>query len=260
MISVVFSVILIGALGLIIGILLSIASKKLYVEVDKRELEILDVLPGNNCGGCGYAGCQALASAITKNEADTNACIVGGNKVSELVAKIMGSEAKKSTRKTAFVACSGDNIKCKKAFNYEGFESCKAANSMFSGDKACKYGCLGLGDCVKICQFDAISIINGIAKVDKNKCKSCSKCVEVCPKGLISLIPETISNPVKCSSRDIGKDVIKKCDAGCIACGICVKTCEYDAIHIVDNRAVKDVNKCISCGKCDEKCPRHCMV
>ena len=218
-------------------------------------------LPGNNCGGCGFPGCDGLAAAIAKGEAPVNACPVGGAAAAAKIAAIMGQEAGENIRMTAFVKCAGDCEKAGKSYDYIGVKDCKMATLMQNGgEKACSYGCLGYGSCVKACGFDAIHIVNGIAVVDKEKCKACGKCVAECPKHLIELIPYQQKQAVACSSKEKGKAVMSACEIGCIGCRKCVKECPSEAITVVDNVAQIDYEKCTNCGKCKETCPRHIIL
>ena len=255
--GVIISTVIVGATGCLLGFFLSFASEKFKVETDPREDAVLDALPGNNCGGCGYAGCSGLAAAIVKGEAPVNQCPVGGAPVGAKIAEIMGVEAEAGARKVAFVKCSGTCDKTKSLYEYSGVEDCSAmAFVPGGGPKACTYGCLGFGSCVKVCQFDAIHIVDGIAQVDKEMCKACGKCVSACPNHLIEMIPYDATDMVVCSSKDKGKDVMAVCDTGCIACHLCEKNCEHDAIHVVDNIAVIEQDKCVGCHTCVSKCPK----
>ena len=247
----------VGAVGLFIGLFLGIAGIKFKVEVDEREEAVLSALPGNNCGGCGYAGCANLAAAIAKGEAPVNACPVGGEPVGKEIAKIMGVEAGKETKKVAFVACQGTCDKAKTDYEYHGIADCAMLSFVPNGGpKSCDYGCTGFGNCVKACPFDAIHVVDGVAVVDKDTCKACGKCVAACPKHLIELVPYEQKHLVQCSSKDKGKDVMSVCSVGCIGCKMCEKVCESDAVHVVDNIAHIDPEKCTNCGKCAEKCPK----
>lgn len=247
---------IVGAVGIIIGVLLGIASEKFKVEVDERETLVRAELPGNNCGGCGYAGCDALAKAIVEGSAAVNQCPVGGAAVAEKIGAIMGVSAGDSIKKVAFVKCKGTCDKANVKYNYYGIEDCVQMSVVpGTGSKACSYGCLGGGSCVKACQFDAIHIIDGVAVVDKEKCVACGKCAAVCPRHMIDLVPYTAEHLVQCNSHDKGPEVKKKCDAGCIGCTLCTKQCEFDAIHMDNNLAVIDYEKCTNCGKCAAKCP-----
>ena len=251
----------VGGTGLLIGLMLGVAGEKLKVEVDEREEAILGVLPGNNCGGCGYAGCSGLAAAIVKGEAAVGGCPVGGAPVAEQVAAIMGQEVGESTRMVAFVKCAGTCERTEQDYNYHGIEDCKMmAFVPAGGPKSCNHGCIGYGSCVKACQFDAIHIVDGIALVDKEACKACGKCVSECPKNLIELVPYEQERLVQCNSMDKGKDVMKICKVGCIGCRMCEKVCEADAITITNNVAHIDPAKCTGCGACKEKCPRKIII
>lgn len=255
--GVILATIIVGAVGLLIGLFLCFFSEKFKVPVDEKEIAVRAELPGNNCGGCGYAGCDGLAAAIAKGEASVSACPVGGDAVSNAIAAVMGVDAGASEKKVAFVKCAGNCEVAKESYVYSGPKDCAiAATASGGGSKSCSYGCLGYGNCVKACPFDAIHIVDGIAKVDKNACKACSKCIAACPKKLIELIPYEASQVVQCSSKDKGKDVIGACSVGCIGCGICVKNCPAGAITLEQNIAHIDQSLCTHCGMCMEKCPK----
>ncbi len=259
--GIITATVIVGVVGLIVGLFLGIAAISFKVEVDEREEAILEVLPGNNCGGCGYAGCSGLAAAIVKGEAPVNACPVGGEAVGNKVAEIMGVEAQAGKKQVAFVHCKGDCNKAKTDYQYYGVEDCAmVAFVPGGGPKSCNYGCLGFGSCVKACPFDAIHIVDGIAVVDKEACKACGKCVAACPKNLISLVPYDAKHIVVCSSQDKGPVAMKVCEVPCIGCGLCKKNCPSGAIEIVDFHAVIDQEKCTKCGKCAEVCPKKCII
>lgn len=246
----------IGAIGIIIGVLLGIASEKFKVEVDEREILVRAELPGNNCGGCGFPGCDGLANAIAAGTAPVSGCPVGGAAVADKIAAIMGVESGASVKKVAFVKCKGTCDKTRVQYNYYGMDDCRKVSVVpGAGEKACVYGCMGYGSCVKACDFDAIHVVDGVAVVDKEKCVACGKCVQTCPNHLIELVPYDAKYLVQCSSHDKGKDVKAKCDSGCIGCTLCMKQCESDAIHMDNNVAVIDYEKCTNCGKCAAKCP-----
>lgn len=252
---------LVGAIGAFIGIFLGIAGIVFKVKVDPKEEAVLGKLPGNNCGGCGFAGCSGLAAAIAKGEAPVNACPVGGEKVAAQIAEIMGVEAAGAEPMVAYVHCQGDCDKAKSDYDYTGAEDCRMmAFVPNGGPKTCNSGCLGYGTCVKECPFDAIHIVNGVAVVDKEKCKACGKCIAVCPKKIISLIPKNAKQAVACSSTDKGPVAMKACAVACIGCGICVKNCPAEAIKVENFHAITDYEKCTGCGVCMEKCPKKAIV
>ncbi len=247
---------IVGGLGILIGLMLGLADRLFAVQTDEREEAVRGALPGNNCGGCGFAGCEALAKAIAKGEAGANACPVGGSEVAAQIAAIMGVEAGEAKRQVAFVHCAGtcDNVKFE--YNYYGAPDCRqAALAPGHAGKACSFACFGLGTCVKICPVNAIFLQDGVAVVDPYVCIGCTACVNVCPQGIIGMRPEGAHIEVRCSSNATGKAVKAVCSVGCIGCGICQKTCPVDAIHVVDHLAHVDHNKCIACGACVEKCP-----
>lgn len=255
-ISIILATAVVGGTGIIIGILLGIAGEKFAVEVDEKEIAVRECLPGNNCGGCGYPGCDGLASAIAKGEAPVNACPVGGDSCARAIGRIMGVDAGDSVRVTAYVKCAGTCEKAKDNYEYVGPEDCRLAmNNPGGGAKACTYGCLGFGNCAKACPFDAIKIVDGIAVVDSDKCKACGKCVAECPKHIIELSPVDATCHVKCSSKDKGVDVKKVCQVGCIGCGLCARNCPSEGIVVENNLAYINQDKCSHCGVCKDKCP-----
>lgn len=259
--GIIMAAVIVGGTGLFIGVFLGLSGKKFAVEVDEREEAIAGVLPGNNCGGCGYAGCSGLAAAIVKGEAEVGTCPVGGAPVAAKIGEIMGVEAGEAKPMTAFVKCAGTCDKAKQDYEYYGIEDCVMMNFVQNGGpKSCNYGCMGYGTCVKACPFDAIHIVDGVALVDKSACKACGKCVAACPKGLIELVPMDQKHLVQCSSKDKGKDVMSACSVGCIGCKMCEKVCEFDAVHVEDNIAHIDPEKCTNCGKCAEKCPKKIIL
>jgi Na+-translocating ferredoxin:NAD+ oxidoreductase RNF subunit RnfB len=253
--GIIIATLVVGIIGLLIGIALVATGKKFYVEVDERETQVREHLPGNNCGACGFAGCDAVAAAIVKGEAPANACPVNSEAGNAEISAIMGVEAVAAVRKVAFVRCAGDCEKTSVKCNYVGIEDCRAAALAGISVWQCNFGCTGLGSCVKACAYDAIQVVNGVAVVDPSKCVGCGQCAAACPKNLIELIPADQKEAVQCASHDRGPDVKKVCSAGCIGCKLCMKQCEHEAITVEDNLAHIDYDKCVGCGACAEKCP-----
>lgn len=255
--EIIIAVVSLCVISVIIGIALSMAEKIFHVEVNEQEVAVREALPGSNCGGCGYAGCDALAKAIAEGSAPVTACPVGGKPVAEEIAKIMGQEVGEMERKVAYVRCSGTSDMKQVDYQYIGIESCAYAAKMpGSSPYACKYGCLGYGSCAKVCPERAIRIIDKKAVVDEELCIACGKCIKACPHDLIELVPAASTHRVQCISLAKGKEVMNACKAGCIGCGLCAKNCPSDAIVMEDNIAKIDYSKCVHCGVCAEKCPR----
>ncbi len=260
--TVIIAVLVLGILGAVFGLVLAFAAKKFAVEVDERQEAIMGVLPGANCGGCGFPGCGGYAAAVVGSGADVSLCAAGGSSVAAQIAEIMGVAAGDTVRKVAQVQCTGggcDHLK----YEYVGIEDCLAASRLPNGGPlSCKFGCLGFGTCVSACPFDAIHVVDGVAKVDDEKCVACGKCVAICPRSIIQLAPRKTKKHVviPCSSKDKGPDTRNNCKDGCIACGLCVKACPKEAITVVDNLARIDYDKCIGCGLCAQKCPRRLIT
>lgn len=255
------STIILAILGLLIGIFLGLFSNIFKVNVDERIAKIRECLPGNNCGGCGYAGCDALAEALSKGEAKPNACTVCGKESIEQISNILGVETELLDKKVAFVHCNGTCDNTNKIYKYTGEKSCKLVYNMPNfGEKNCMFACIGYGDCVNVCQFDAIHIVDSVALVDKEKCKSCSECIKACPMNIIDLIPYNNTTYVKCNNKQNAKIANNVCKVSCIACKMCEKNCPKEAIKVVDNLATIDYVLCNNCNICKEKCPRKCII
>lgn len=247
-----------GVLGLLCGLLLTVANKIFEIPVNPQREAVRACLPGANCGGCGFAGCDALADAIIENRAPISACPVGGQSVADQIAQIMGVEdLPDQVRNIATVVCQGSSERCRNKFPYHGIQDCVAASLVNDGNRSCKYACLGLGTCVRVCQFDAIHIdpYTGIAKVDPDKCQSCGACVNACPKNVLSLQPETVPVRLLCRAAEEGFLVSDNCKIGCIGCEHCANACKFGAITMVNHLPVFDMSKCIGCMMCAEECP-----
>ncbi len=243
-------------IGLVGGVLLTVASKVFAVTENQKAKEIELALPGANCGACGFAGCADYAKAVA-NGAPVNQCMAGGAATAEKLAAIMGVEAGEATAYKAMIACRGDESCTKKRFDYQGIPSCQACNVLYNGDSSCPYGCLGFGDCAKACKFGAIEVKNGLAHVNPEKCTGCGACKAACPKRIIFLYAyqERPKPIVMCSNHKKGADTRRECTAGCIGCGKCVKDCPVGAMTVRGNVARVDYTKCVGCRKCASSCP-----
>ena len=267
--EIIIAIAILGGLGLIFGLVLAAASKIFYVETDPRLDALNECLPGANCGGCGYAGCGGYAEAVLAGEAPIGACSSGGKECAEAMAAIMGVDPGEVKRKVAFVRCSGyrrvdgdgKEQGSKKKAEYEGFKNCLAASKVGgNGPIACKFGCLGYGSCVKACKYDAISVVDGVALVDKEKCVGCMACAKACPRNVITSVEYEKQVFIPCKSHAKGAVTVRGCSAGCIGCGICLKICPEGAISLDRGLAVIDYKKCTNCSLCATVCPRKLIV
>ena len=245
--EILYAVLVLGIMGAVFGAVLAIASKVFAVKTDERLPKLIEALPGANCGGCGFAGCQAYAQAVLDGRAEIGLCVAGGQASADRMAAVMGVTAAKTERVVAMVRCRGHHTA--KA-RYDGIHDCRSA--MFvggNGPSACPSGCLGFGSCVSVCRFDAIHVVDGVAEVDPAKCTGCLQCAAVCPRKVIVPVSYDADIVIACSNHERGAYTRRECDMGCVGCHLCEKQCEFDAIHVVNNLAVIDYSKCVSCGR-----------
>lgn len=260
------AILVLSILGVLLAVVLYLVAQKFKVIEDPRIDQVEAVLPGANCGGCGHPGCRGFAEAFVKADDITSLfCPVGGNDTMANAAKVIGKTAEAKDPMVAVVRCSGSPEHRKRVLEYDGAASCKLATALYSGDTGCQYGCLGLGDCVAVCKFDAIYIdpITQLPVVDEEKCTACGACVKACPKLIIELRkkgPKGKRIYVSCINKDKGGPARKACQVACIGCGKCVKVCPHDAITLENNLAYIDYNKCKLCRKCVEECPTGAIL
>ena len=259
--TIIWIIAIVALLGLLLAVVLYFVAEQFKVEEDPRIDEVEKVMPGANCGGCGFAGCRAFADAAVKApNLDNQFCPVGGNDVMKKVAAILGYEVKEKAPMVAVVRCNGTCENRPKTNDYDGYASCRVKAALYSGDTGCAFGCLGCGDCVAACQFGALSMdpVTGLPVVDEAKCTACGACVKACPKAIIELRnkgPRGMRMYVSCVNTDTGPAAKKACSAACIGCGICAKTCTHDAIVLENNVAYIDFAKCKLCRECEAMCP-----
>ncbi|MBR2353935.1 MAG: RnfABCDGE type electron transport complex subunit B [Clostridia bacterium] len=250
----------VAAIGLVAGILLALISHFFGVEEDETVKAVRACLPGANCGACGYKGCDDYAVALAEGRAAPNLCIPGGEATAEELGTVLRVEIVPPKNVAAFVHCAGNCSVTEQRADYEGMQTCRAASMLFGGPESCRFGCLGLGDCMKACPSDAICMKDGIAHVDPTRCTGCGLCAATCPKGIISVIPKaTPAAVVLCSNKDKGADARKVCKSACIGCKKCEKTCALEAIKVVDQLAQINYDTCTGCGACAEACPVGCL-
>lgn len=255
------TIVLLTVLGALLAMILYAVASRFKVEEDPRIDEIEKVMPGANCGGCGFAGCRAFAqSCVEKGNVNENFCPVGGNEVMKKVAAVLGIEATAKAPMVAVVRCNGHCQARSRTNLYDGQLSCRVKASLYSGDTGCAYGCVGCGDCVAACAFGALSMdpVTGLPVVDEALCTSCGNCVKACPKGVIELRgkgPRGMRVFVSCINKEKGGIARKACLSACIGCGKCAKVCTHDAITVENNLAYIDFTKCKLCKKCVEECP-----
>ena len=259
--AIIIAVVVVTVVGIICAVMLAVASKVMYVPVDERVVKLSEALPGANCGGCGFPGCDGYAAALVEDpDLPLTLCAAGGAACAQAMAVILGKEAGEMVEKRALVQCKGDCNVTGNKMEYVGIPTCSAAKTLFGAPGKCTHGCIGLGDCAAVCPNEAICIENGIAHVDTRICNGCGACSNVCPNHVISILPADVPVRVACSNKDKGPIARKACSAACIGCGMCMRKCPEQAITLVNNLAVIDYEKCTGCGTCKASCPTKAIV
>lgn len=247
-------------IGAVCAAILSTASKIMHVEVDERIAKTNAVLPGTNCGACGFPGCAGYASALIEDfNTKSSLCTPGGAVVAAQISEILGIKGEAAVSKTAVVHCGGDADAQNKKMTYTGIQTCYAAATVFCGESACAYGCLGYGDCKFACPSDAICMINGLASINRVLCTGCGLCVAACPHKIIGVRNDEFKTYISCSNIEKAATVRKKCAKCCLGCGKCVRECPEKAIVVENNLAKIDCGKCTNCGHCAAICPTGCV-
>ena len=259
--TIILTIISIAAMGLFCAILLAIISKVMHVDVDDRVLALRSCLPGVNCGACGYSGCEQYAVALVDGEVEPHLCTPGGDEVLAQICSILNVPVTGTVeKKIAIVQCMGDSQSNRKKMDYVGIETCFAAKQLYGGVGACSFGCVGLGDCVKVCPSAAICIKSDLARVDLRSCTGCGLCVEACPTGIMIIEGATAKTAVLCRNTEKGAVLKNKCTKGCTGCTLCVKACPQEAITVDNSLAYIDYTKCDNCKKCMDVCRQGCIV
>lgn len=257
--AVLIAVAVVAGVGLLFGLILSIASVIMAVPKDEKAEAVLQCLPGANCGACGYSGCEGYAKALSKGEAKLGLCSPGGEECVEAISQVLGVEGELD-KKVALVHCMGSCDNTQNKANFQGVNSCAVAAKTGNGLTSCLNGCLGYGDCMGVCLTNAITVCNGVAIVDSSLCGGCGLCADTCPRKLISIVPLKDMAVVRCSNTDKGAVAKKACKSACIGCQKCVKNCEQGAITVTNFLAKIDYNKCNYCKVCVDNCPSHCIT
>lgn len=252
-------VIIVAVIAVIAGLGLSIAAVLLAVPKNEKAEAVEKLLPGANCGACGFSGCAGYAEALAEGKAENGLCAPGGSSAAAAISECLGIATASFDKKVALVRCVGTFDNTSNKMEYAGKQSCMAAIQHFGGVSECLYGCMGLGDCVDVCKFDAISVCNGVAHVDPENCTACGMCVKACPRGVIDIVRADSKNVVRCNNTERGVVAKKACKAACIGCMLCVKACPEDAVKVENFLARVDNEKCTGCGKCTEVCPSKCI-
>ncbi|HCL56180.1 MAG TPA: ferredoxin [Spirochaetia bacterium] len=256
---IIYSVLSLGVLGLLMGILLVVAHNKIAVKQDELVLALEEALPNANCGACGYPGCNAYAVAIAQKDEVITLCAPGGEETVAKIAELMGKSFDGIEQKVAFIRCQGNTHKAKIKYEYHGILECAQAEAYYQGPKSCTSSCLGLGTCVRACPFGAIEITpQMLVKVNYEKCTGCGLCVESCPRDIINLVPyreKPLVYQVACRSHENALNTKNQCSIGCIGCGLCARICPVQAIKVENFLAEIDYEKCIGCGQCANRCP-----
>ena len=255
-----YAIAALGGLGILFGLVLGLADKKFSVEADERVSAVRAAVAGANCGACGYAGCDAYAEAVVRGDAKANACTPGGAKTVKAIAQIMGVSADTLEPMVARVRCQGTCERVSLRYDYSGVPSCRAVSGISGGSSACEFGCVGFGECLSVCAFGAIQMVDGIAVIDDDVCTGCGMCVDVCPRNIIKMMPKDQTVVVMCRNEAIGRIARLQCKTACVGCKRCEKACPTESIKVVKGVAIIDETTCTRCGACIPTCPMHCIV
>jgi len=258
--TIITAIISLSVIGLVCAGLITVASKFMFVKVDVRVEKVRNCLPGANCGACGYSGCDAYAEALVKGETASNLCPPGGDEAYEAINEILGLTGEGLAKKTAVVHCLGDCDVMKDKMEYVGINSCLAVSQLHGGQGSCTFGCIGFGDCVKVCPNDAICVEKGLARIDPRKCSGCAVCIKVCPPNVISMHPGLLKVAVMCKNTEKGARTKEKCSKGCIGCKRCEKVCPSGAIKVDESLADIEYVVCDGCRLCVDVCAPGCIV
>jgi len=259
--TILVAIILLSGIGLFCAALITVASKLMFVKVDVRVEKINSCLPGANCGACGFSSCEGYAKALAAGEVASNLCLPGGETALEQIKLILGQDSSEGlARNIAIVQCRGDSLTVEDKMDYAGEKTCFAAKQLFGGQRTCTFGCIGYGDCVKVCPSDAICLENGLARIDPRKCSGCAVCVKICPPGVIAIEKDPLYVAVLCKNTEKGAKTKAKCSKGCIGCKKCEKTCPAKTIRVEDSLASIDYTVCYGCRECVDVCIAKCIV
>jgi len=259
--TIVLTIVSVTVIGALCAVILSVASKIMSVKGNALVANLRELMPGANCGACGFAQCEEYATAIAEGGAAANKCVLGGDELAKAISELMGSGPVESVIKlVAVVHCIGDTVTKSFKMEYAGIHTCVAEKMLFGGQNACTFGCLGYGDCVAACPSNAICMENGLARVDPRRCSGCGLCAKICPNKIITVQDAAVAIAVKCMNTEKGAIALRKCSVGCVGCMRCAKTCHAKAITVSHNVASIDYSICTSCGDCLAVCARGCLI
>ena len=260
LLPILYAIAALGGLGILFGLALGLADKKFAVVTDERVSAVRAAVASANCGACGHAGCDAYAEAVVRGDAKVTACTPGGERTVKAISAIMGVDADALEPMVARVCCQGTCERVSPRYDYGGVGSCRAVSGISGGPNACEFGCVGYGDCLVVCAFGAISMLDGIAMIDDDVCTGCGMCISACPRGIIKMLPKDQTVVVMCQNEAIGRIARLQCKTACVGCKRCEKTCPTESIKVVKGVARIDESTCTRCGACIPGCPMNCIV
>lgn len=256
------AILILGGVGLAFGVLIALANRRLWVWEDPRIEVVAQMLPNANCGACGLPGCRAFAEQAVDRKVAPAQCTVANDTTREAIARFLGVEAGQAVKRVARLLCAGGNDVAGQRAEYRGIATCASAAAVAGGGKGCTWGCLGLADCERVCDFDAITMSrSGLPLVDPDRCTACGDCVEACPKSLFVLLPLEHRLLVQCKNLVEGNDALEQCRVACTACGKCVQDAAAGLISVTSGVAVVNYDLIAAAtAQAVARCPTRAIV